>query len=98
MSAPDELPELDRQMQGVFALLFPYDGSDLPAHVAQCLRTVQNATPEQWNKWSQTLLSIPDVYGPMVKGGSQALLALFERWIAARSRFSDALKRVSVSG
>jgi len=93
-----DLPELDRRMQGVFALLFPHDGSDLAGHVAQCLREIQNATPDQWNKWSKSLLSIPGVYDSIASGGPEALLELFRRWIHARSRFTDALKRVPSSG
>jgi hypothetical protein len=78
---PLELPELDRRMQGVFALIFPNDGSDLEyalaANVLGLLRLERafaspagptEAQRAQWGKMSAALMSVPQVYRAMLAG------------------------------
>jgi NADPH-dependent glutamate synthase beta subunit-like oxidoreductase/NAD(P)H-flavin reductase len=76
-----DLPELDRRMQGVFALAFPNDGADPEKALAESVLTLmhlekayaspEGPSPEQrdrWTKISNALKSKPDVYGSTLAG------------------------------
>ncbi len=76
-----ELPELDRRMQGVFALAFPNDGADPEKALAESVLTLMHlekayASPEgptqeqrdRWTKISTALKTKADVYGSTLAG------------------------------
>ncbi|MBK7858053.1 MAG: FAD-dependent oxidoreductase [Archangiaceae bacterium] len=76
-----DLPELDRRMQGVFALAFPNDGRDPERALAESVLTLMHlekayASPEgpkpeqreRWEKISTALKTVPAVYGSTLVG------------------------------
>jgi NADPH-dependent glutamate synthase beta subunit-like oxidoreductase/NAD(P)H-flavin reductase len=77
----EELPELDRRMQGLFGLAFPNDGSDPEAALAESVLTLMQlekayaskegpteAQRERWEKISTALKAVPAVYGSTLAG------------------------------